>query len=106
MKRGRLLSDRGWNAVVTVLFAAGFILLALVLAGCATVVPEPKVVTKEVLVPVSRACVPSSLPPAPAYADDGMVTNDPVERTLRRGGANQQRKARLAILEPIIAACR
>lgn len=83
-------------------------LLVLAIGGCATP-PEPKVRTVEVLVPIRAACVPPEVPPPPAsYADDVLPT-DPAaaaERYRLTAAASQQRKARLAILEPVIAGCR
>ena len=85
--------------------AAGAMVLPL--AACQTA-GAPKVVVKEVSIPVVRPCIPAEVPPAPAaYADDGVeMAADPVERMQRRAAANLQRKARLAILEPVVAACR
>ena len=79
--------------------------LALVLAGCETVPKEPRVVTRDVLVPVVRSCVPKDIPEPGAYADD-VPGKDAAERFQKAAGANQQRKARLAILEPILKVCR
>ena len=83
------------------------ILLALYLGGCATA-PEPRIITKEVLVPVVKACVPADLAPKPAsYADDGLNSaTAPDERYLATARANQERKARLARVEPVLESCR
>lgn len=80
---------------------------AVALAGCGTT-REAKVRTVEVKVPVRVACVPADLPPKPAaYADDGLTSGTPPdERYKAIAAANQERKARLARTEPIIAACR
>lgn len=78
----------------------------LVLAGCAT---TPQAAPpKEVLIPVVKPCITNAVPPAPAgYADDDLAaTPDPVERLKKVGAANQQRRARLSVLEPAVAACR
>ena len=81
--------------------------LAISLTACATT-GEPKVITKSVLVPIARACVPSDLPPKPAaYADDSLTGGTPPDERYKAVAiANQERKARLARTEPIIAACR
>lgn len=77
------------------------------LAACQTVA-EPKVRTVEVKVPVRVACVPADLPPKPAaFADDALTAGTPPdERYKAIAVANQERRARLARTEPIIAACR
>lgn len=82
-------------------------ILAFALAGCGTTA-EPKVRTVTVQVPIARACVPNDLPPKPAaYADDALTAGTPPdERYKAIAAANQERKARLARTEPIIAACR
>lgn len=59
------MSARHLNMLLAYLTLAA--LLAIGLAGCAT--PEPRVVTKEVRVPVAVTCAPPT-PPAPAYAAD------------------------------------
>ncbi|MFN3585206.1 hypothetical protein [Phenylobacterium sp.] len=81
---------------------------ALLLAACATNRAEPEIRTVEVQVPVAKACVPADLPAKPsAYADDALDgTTPPDERYRLTATANQQRKARLARIEPVIAACR
>jgi hypothetical protein len=82
---------------------------ALALAGCSTVPAKstspaiPKV--ERFLVPVP--CVTSETPEPGQYADDHVADmTDPVTRMTARAAANQQRKARLALLEPVIKACR
>ena len=74
------------------------------LGACATKPTAPI----EVRIPVSTPCVSADVPAPPAsYADDALASvTDPVERTQRRAAANLQRKARLAIVEPVLAACR
>lgn len=97
------------NAGAMVMWTAFLLVLLGALVGCATPPPpEPRVVTKEVQVPVVKACVPTDTPAPPAhYADEGLqAVADPVERLQRIGAANQQRKQRLAITEPVLAACR
>lgn len=59
------MSTRHLNMLLAYLSLAA--LLAIGLAGCAT--PEPRVVTKEVRVPVAVTCAPP-MPPAPTYAAD------------------------------------
>lgn len=80
---------------------------ALSLAACQTT-SEPRIVTKEVKVPVRVACVPADLPAKPtAYADDDLTATTPPDLRYKAiAAANQERKARLARTEPIIAACR
>lgn len=75
---------------------------------CACATPsEPKIVPKEVKVEVTRACVPVDVPAPPtAYADADQSTLSPEERYLAIARANQQRRARLAVVEPVIAGCR
>lgn len=77
------------------------------LAACGTT-REPQIRTVEVKVPILQACVPADLPPKPAaYADDRLAaTTPPDERYKAVATANQQRKARLARIEPVIAGCR
>lgn len=83
-----------------------------VLCACSSVPkPEPQVRTIEVKVPVREACAPGrdQLPNPPAgYADAGLSADvgDAAERYRRIATANEQRKARLALVEPVIAACR
>jgi hypothetical protein len=85
---------------------------AAALAGCESTgraaLEKPMPPIHEVEIPIAAACVPKDTPPKPtAYADDGMAQmSDPVERTKARAAANQQRRARLAVLEPIIEGCR
>lgn len=79
------------------------------LTACATTGKlDPKIVTKEVNVEIVKSCIPADFPePAAAYADDNMAAvTDPVERITRRAAANQQRRARLAVVEPIVKICR
>lgn len=106
MRRGPLLSPQGRNLVwgVAVLTALGFLLFAL--SGCASGPPIPAP-PKEVVVEVIRPCIGSNVPEPGSYADDGIkAVADPVERMKRRSAANEQRKGRLAIVEPAIAGCR
>lgn len=78
------------------------------LGACATPGKlDPKVEIKDVPVAVAISCVPKDTPAPGAYADDAIAqVQDPVERTKLRGAANQQRKARLAVIEPIVQGCR
>lgn len=79
------------------------------LFACTTPTPEPRVVTRDVLVPVAKACVPQNLAPEP----DWRVTGD----TIRRAPTSEDRTTQLAIgfkerddrlraVEPVIAGCR
>lgn len=85
-------------------------LLLFGLEACATdaaPAPQARVVTVEV--PVARPCIPrDQVPdPPPAYADADLANApDAAERYRLVAAANAQRKARLAVVEPAIAACR
>lgn len=81
--------------------------VALTCSACATA-PEPKVRTVEVRIPIREACVPADLPAKPeTYADERLDAGTPPEtRYLAVATANQQRRARLARIEPVIAGCR
>lgn len=86
----------------------GPLAFGLALAGCAHR-PEPRIETVIAKVPVREPCVPADTPPAPAaYPDDALPAGPEhlVDRYRLRGAGNEARKARLATLEPIIAACR
>lgn len=87
-----------------------FLPLVLLLAGCATTqTPEPIVRTVEVQVPVRQPCVPSTLGPAPIYADTDAAllgASDPAERYQLLGFGRAQRIVRLNELETVIAGCR
>lgn len=76
----------------------------LLLAGCAGHAPP----IREVMVPIAAPCITKIIPEPPeSYADDGLAqVKDPAERMKRVGAANQQRRSRLAILEPAVKACR
>ena len=86
--------------------AAGIIPI-LFLAACATA-PEPQVKTVTVQVPVRVACVPADITAPPVtYADaDAKAAPDAAERYRLIAAANAQRTSRLAILEPVVKACR
>lgn len=90
------------------LFAAMF--LALATAACETPQPpEPEVRIVEVQVPVARSCVPENLSPAPAYVDtvDALrAAADAAARFLLLAAGREQRVARLAEIEPVVAGCR
>jgi hypothetical protein len=78
------------------------------LAACGSL-REPRTRTVEVKVPVRVACTPKGLPEAPAaYADDALpIAQDAApERYRQIAAANEQRRARLALLEPVVAGCR
>lgn len=77
-------------------------------AGCSTA-REPVIRTVEVKVPVRQACVPASVPSQPSsYPDDNLPTaaEAAAERYRLIAAANERRKARLAVVEPIISGCR
>jgi hypothetical protein len=80
----------------------------LALAACSTTA-EPKVRTVEVKVPVRVACVPADTAEPPAsYPDARLPTAAEAiaERFQLIAAANEARKARLALIEPIVAGCR
>lgn len=96
------MSPRLWLTWLALTNAA-FILLG----GCATV--EPTLRGTVARVPIHAACVPAKVPPRPAgYADDNLPRGaaNLVTRYRLGASANEARKARLAILEPVIEACR
>lgn len=84
-----------------------YVLPFALLAGCETTA-EPQIRTVEVKVPIRVACVPADLPEKPAAYADGALNGGtpPDERYKAIATANEERKARLARTEPIIAACR
>ena len=80
---------------------------ALLLVGACATAPAPKIITREVKIPVSSACVPHDLPAKPAhYADEAITdaTSDD-QFVILTAKANQERKKRLAEVEPVIAGC-
>lgn len=107
MKRDLTNALADWLAGGT-FFGVIFAILALALAGCATDQGPAAKVPEKVLVPVRQPCIPADVPPPPAqYADHDLgATPDPAERLRKIGQANQERKARLTVLEPAVAACR
>ncbi len=85
------------------------ILLALVLAGCATRRPEPEIQTRTVEVPVIVRCIPPDLGAEPVYPDtDDALRNaaDAAERYARIAAGRLLRMARQRETEAVIAACR
>lgn len=84
-----------------------FLAPVLLLAACASV-PEERIRIVETKVPVPRACVPLSLEAKPAaYADADLSNGTPPDERYRlTAQANQERKSRLAKIEPVIAGCR
>lgn len=104
MKDRRTLSDKLADTIACSFFVVVFAVLALAVAGCAQA-PKPP---REVLVPVLKSCVPPELEPPPLrYADHDLATTaDPAERMRKVGAANLERKGRLAVVEPVLAACR
>lgn len=82
----------------------------LVLTACATdgAVPEPRVVTVEVAVPVSSPCVPAGLAQPPEYPDTDLALRtapDAASRLLLFAAGRLLRAARLNELEPVVAGC-
>jgi hypothetical protein len=85
-------------------------LLAFALAGCGTPQPtEPTIVTHDVNMPVSVACVPDNLGEIPNYVDaDAALKSAPdaAARYQLLGVGRGQRIARLNELEIVIEGCR
>lgn len=85
-------------------------LLALALTGCAAQQPtEPTVVTHDVNMPVTVACVPDNLGAVPNYVDTDAALKsapDAAARYQLLGVGRGQRKARLNELEIVIEGCR
>ena len=95
------MTPRLWLAWLAVTSAA-----FLFLGGCALIPHRPPQPT---VVPIAVPCVPASVAPAPSsYADDNLPTGPAhiVDRYRLGASANEARKARLAIIEPVISACR
>jgi hypothetical protein len=82
--------------------------LALSVSACASSGKrEPEIRTVEVLVPVREACVPPDVPTPGEYADVALTDATPPDERYRLiAQGNLERKARLARIEPIVAACR
>lgn len=90
------------------LFAA--VLLAHLTAACETT-PEPRVEirTVEVMVPVTRSCVPEETPPPPAYSVTRQIllaAPDGAARLALAVAGMLERDARLGEVEPVLNACR
>jgi len=81
------------------------------LAGCGGKVQSastPIIVPQQVLVPVTGACVPATLPPAPTYPDSRealLAAKDPAERYQLLGAGWPLRNQRLTELEIVVAGC-
>lgn len=85
------------------------VFLAIMLAGCSTVRPEPVVDTVTVGVPVARSCVPPALGEAPAYIDTDAAlkaAGGPEDRYQMVIAGRVQRNARLGEVEPVVKGCR
>lgn len=84
--------------------------LGLLASACATsTLPEPVVNDVEVFIPVPVSCVPESVPPADPYADtnEALLDAEGVDERFRLLiVGREQRKARLAIVEPVLEGCR
>ena len=88
-------------------FAAVF--AATLVAACETTEPVVRIETREVLVPVARACVPETLPAEPVYAvtrEMIVAAPTPEVRAVLVARYGLERAARLLEVEPVIAACR
>lgn len=80
------------------------------LTACATTgtVPEPRIVTVEVAVPVASPCVPRKLGPPPEYPDTRealRLAPDAASRLQLFAAGWTLRVARLNELEPVVAGC-
>ena len=85
------------------------LLLALSLTACTTVRPEPRVVTQQVLVPVSQSCVPPELGGPPEYPDTDdrlRAAIDGAARYALVSAGRLLRMARQAETESVIVSCR
>lgn len=85
-----------------------WLLMSLMLAGCATAEPPARVITVDVAVPVASPCVPASLASAPDYPDSVEALRaapDAASRLLLLAAGRLLRTARLNELEPIVAGC-
>lgn len=83
------------------------LVIASALVGCGHTPARVQTVTA--LIPVKEACVPKDFPPPPAgYADDDLPAGPAhlVDRFKLRSSANEARKGRLALVEPVISKCR
>lgn len=87
----------------------GLAAVTLALTACASGPPaEPKIVTRDVLIPVIADCVPKSLEPPPTYPvtiADILAAPGP-DAYQRLAALFLLYRARLAEVEPIIANCR
>lgn len=82
--------------------------VAMVTMGCAST-PEPRIITREVKVPVAVPCVGPSVPGPPAYPDTDDALRDasgPAARYALLGAGREKRQARLSLLESVIEICR
>ena len=85
------------------------LLLALSLTACTTTRPEPRVVTQQVLVPVSQSCVPAELGGPPEYPDTDDRLRAAVDGAARYAlvsAGRLLRMARQAETESVIVSCR
>ena len=98
------------NVSTKVRFALQVAATCSILAACATAPAEPKVKIVESHVAVATSCIPKDKDPGQPkpYADANLPTAQEAiaERFQFIAAANEQRKARLAVLEPILSACR
>ena len=87
------------------------LVLGALLAGCASKPaprPEPEIRTVEVAVPVPVGCVPPNIAKPSAYPDTDAALRraaDAAERYQLVFAGRQLRSARLAEIEPVVAAC-
>lgn len=88
--------------------AAAVLLLAAGCTGARPEIPPPVIVTQDVLIAVTGACVPKALGDEPTYADTNAALKAAVEGAVRFQLlilGRSQRVARLAELEPVIRGC-
>ena len=89
------------------LVAAALMLSVTACAGHPEIAP-PVVITQDVLIAVTGACVPKSLGDEPAYSDSDAALKSAIEGAVRFQLlilGRSQRVARLAELEPIVRGC-
>lgn len=83
--------------------------LSVWLLGACSTVEKPIAPPKQIPVAISRSCVPKEVGPPPQYADPDDVLlgmDDGPDRYVLIAAGRIQRNQRLAVVEPVIAACR
>lgn len=105
--RGILWGLVGGTLFWAALLGIGFVLM---LSGCAGgPTPEPRVETQQVLTPVTKSCVPATMPAAPEYVDTDAALRaavGPEDRYQLLAAGRTQRIGRLGVVEPVLSACK